>query len=226
VDETGIFCRYHTIVVLRAHISHGRRTIGPLVDAVQRRSVTPSTWPAINMPLWQPIFWIRGWQLSKRHASPISNNYIADNEQSAHNVTATYECAVHSVRKLLKLSSNGGGSGNEAMVTPTVRSGGLCFWRESGVWSQAVGMCLWVWQESGFSRHEDIFIFNLFYKKIINFVLSMRFAKIMFQKVDRRQSDRKLKTSLRIRWTWSRNRKIPRPWRWWFSVLDHWDDIN
>jgi hypothetical protein len=31
---------------------------------------------------------------------------------------------------------------NEAMVAPVVGSGGVCFWRESGVLSQAVGFVL------------------------------------------------------------------------------------
>jgi hypothetical protein len=44
---------------------------------------------------------------------------------------------------------------NEVMVG----SGGVCVWRESGArWSV---LCLYVWQESGFSRREDVFTFNL-----------------------------------------------------------------
>jgi hypothetical protein len=38
---------------------------------------------------------------------------------------------------------------NEAIVTPIVGSGGVC-----------------VWQESGFSRREDVFTFNLVQKEI------------------------------------------------------------
>jgi hypothetical protein len=42
-------------------------------------------------------------------------------------------------------------------------------------------LCWCVWQESGFSRHEDVFRFNL--KKIIfaNILLSMRFLKTIMQ---------------------------------------------
>jgi hypothetical protein len=41
--------------------------------------------------------------------------------------------------------------------------------RLAGVWSQAIGflLILYVWQESGFSRRENIFIFNLLYKEIL-----------------------------------------------------------
>jgi hypothetical protein len=35
------------------------------------------------------------------------------------------------------------------------------------------------WQESGFSHHEDVFTFNVLY--LINFVLSVQFAKIMLE---------------------------------------------
>jgi hypothetical protein len=35
-----------------------------------------------------------------------------------------------------------------------------------GAWSQAVGFASCVWQESGFSRREDVFTFNLFHKEI------------------------------------------------------------
>jgi hypothetical protein len=37
-------CRYHSAVALDAHISPGGWTIGPLVAAVQRRSLTTSIW--------------------------------------------------------------------------------------------------------------------------------------------------------------------------------------
>jgi hypothetical protein len=39
---------------------------------------------------------------------------------------------------------------NEAIVAPMVGSGGVC-----------------VWRESGFSRREDVFTFNLVYKYIL-----------------------------------------------------------
>jgi hypothetical protein len=54
---------------------------------------------------------------------------------------------------------------NEALVAPTVGSGGVYVWRESGVRRSV--LCLCIWQESGFSRREDAFTFNLvkeFYK--------------------------------------------------------------
>jgi hypothetical protein len=42
------------------------------------------------------------------------------------------------------------------------------------------GVC--IWEESGVSRSECVFTFNLVYKEIfINLVLSMRFANIMMQ---------------------------------------------
>jgi hypothetical protein len=44
VDESVSPCRYHSTMVLHAHISPGGWTIGPLVAAVQRRGLTPSTW--------------------------------------------------------------------------------------------------------------------------------------------------------------------------------------
>jgi hypothetical protein len=44
-----------------------------------------------------------------------------------------------------------------AMVAPVVGSTGVCVWRESGV--RRLVSCLCVWQEFGFSRHEDVFTF-------------------------------------------------------------------
>jgi hypothetical protein len=44
---------------------------------------------------------------------------------------------------------------NEVMVVPIVGSGGVCVWWESGVWRSVLCWC--VWQESGFSRREDVF---------------------------------------------------------------------
>jgi hypothetical protein len=38
---------------------------------------------------------------------------------------------------------------------------------ESGVQSQVVGLCWCVWQESRFSRHEDVFTFTLLYEEIL-----------------------------------------------------------
>jgi hypothetical protein len=54
---------------------------------------------------------------------------------------------------------------NEAMVAPMVGSGGVFDWRESGVRRSVLCWC--VWQEFGFSRREDVFIFNLVYEEIL-----------------------------------------------------------
>jgi hypothetical protein len=44
VDESGVFlCGHHSTMVPHAHISSRGRTIGTLVAAVQRRSVTPAS---------------------------------------------------------------------------------------------------------------------------------------------------------------------------------------
>jgi hypothetical protein len=40
-------------------------------------------------------------------------------------------------------------------MAPVVGSGGVCVWRESRV--RRLVLCWCVWQESGFSRHEDVF---------------------------------------------------------------------
>jgi hypothetical protein len=40
----GFPCQYHSTMALHAHISHGGRTINPLMAAVQRHSHTPWTW--------------------------------------------------------------------------------------------------------------------------------------------------------------------------------------
>jgi hypothetical protein len=53
--------------------------------------------------------------------------------------------------------------------------GGRWSLRLAGVWSQAVIFCWCIWQESGLSRRENVFTQT----KIINHVLSVRFAKIM-----------------------------------------------
>jgi hypothetical protein len=53
---------------------------------------------------------------------------------------------------------------SEAMVTPMVGYGGVCDWRESEVRRSVLCWCLW--QESGFSRREDVFSFNLVYEDI------------------------------------------------------------
>jgi hypothetical protein len=64
---------------------------------------------------------------------------------------------------------------NAAMVVPMVGSafgGSLKFGVRRSV------LCWCVWQESVLVV-VDIFTFNLVYKKIIKFILSIRFAKIM-----------------------------------------------
>jgi hypothetical protein len=71
------------------------------------------------------------------------------------------DCAVRAIRKKLKLIYDGGTlsarHSNEAMMEPMVGSGGVCVWRDSGVrWPV---LCWCVWQESGFSSHEDVFKF-------------------------------------------------------------------
>jgi hypothetical protein len=51
-----------------------------------------------------------------------------------------------------------------AEVAPVVGSGGVCVSQESG----SGGLLCWrFWQKSGFSRGEDVFEFNLFYKDIL-----------------------------------------------------------
>jgi hypothetical protein len=86
--------------------------------------------------------------------------------------------------KKLKLSSQGptlvARNVNEAMVAPMMVSGGVCIWRESGI--KRSGLCFYVWQESVFSRSENVFTLNLvFFINFINFTIPMRFAKIMLQ---------------------------------------------
>jgi hypothetical protein len=44
--------------------------------------------------------------------------------------------------------------------------GGICIWRESRDWSQAVGFVWCTLQEFGFSRSENIFVINLLHKAI------------------------------------------------------------
>jgi hypothetical protein len=70
------------------------------------------------------------------------------------------------MRKKLRLSSDGGDSGSKKCKRGYFGAyGGV--WRKSGVRrSFYVGA---VWQESGFSRHEDVFTFNLLFKKFYKF---------------------------------------------------------
>jgi hypothetical protein len=61
---------------------------------------------------------------------------------------------------------------NEAIIM----SGGCCIWGESRVMQSILYWC--IWQESGFSHHEDVSMFNLVHTEIfMNFVLSVQFAK-------------------------------------------------
>jgi hypothetical protein len=65
-----------------------------------------------------------------------------------------------------KLGSDGGDSGSKKRK-PGHGSGTGGVWQDmhvAGVWSQAVGFVFVRWQDSGFSRHECDFIFNLLYK--------------------------------------------------------------
>jgi hypothetical protein len=43
----------------------------------------------------------------------------------------------------------------EAMATPMVGCDGVCVWRDFGI--RLSVLCWCVWQESGFSRREDVF---------------------------------------------------------------------
>jgi hypothetical protein len=46
-------------------------------------------------------------------------------------------------------------------------SGAVCVLFEPGVWSQAVGLALVTWQESGLSCSVDVFIFKLLREEIL-----------------------------------------------------------
>jgi hypothetical protein len=62
------------------------------------------------------------------------------------------------------------------IVAETASGGSL----KSGVRMSVLFWCFW--QESGFSRREDVFTFNLVYKEMfISSVLSIGFAKTMLQ---------------------------------------------
>jgi hypothetical protein len=71
------------------------------------------------------------------------------------------ECAVRAMRKKLKLSFDGGDFGSKKCKEGMVGSDGVWVWRESGV--RLSVLCLCVWQESGFSRSEDVSTFDLTY---------------------------------------------------------------
>jgi hypothetical protein len=78
------------------------------------------------------------------------------------------------MRRKLKLISDGGGSGSKKCNRwYTGTYGGvqryLCLTEVS---AQAANFVLVIWRESGFSRREDVFIFELV-KKITNFTLKM-----------------------------------------------------
>jgi hypothetical protein len=42
-SSSVFLCQYHSTVGLHTHVSSGGQTIGPLVAAVQRHNMTPST---------------------------------------------------------------------------------------------------------------------------------------------------------------------------------------
>lgn len=98
-----------------------------------------------------------------------------------------HECAVHAVRKKLKLISDGCDSctrnAHETIVTPTMGQVESAFGGsvESGVRRSVLGWCVRQW--SGMSRSEYIFEFGTihFTKKFHKCFLSMRFAKIKMQ---------------------------------------------
>jgi hypothetical protein len=72
------------------------------------------------------------------------------------------------MRKELELSYDGGVSGSnkqELMVAPMVWSGEACVWRESGVRRSV--LCWGVCHESGLSRCEDVFTFDLVHDEIL-----------------------------------------------------------
>jgi hypothetical protein len=76
---------------------------------------------------------------------------------------------VRAMRKNLKLSSEGSDTGSKKRKRGyggvCGEYGGVCVWRESGVRRSV--LCWRVWQESGFSRSEDVFRFNLVYEDIL-----------------------------------------------------------
>jgi hypothetical protein len=71
--------------------------------------------------------------------------------------------------KKLKLSSDGGDSGNnkmsEAIVALMMRFGLVCIWRESGVRQSVFYWC--VCQECCYSRRVNVYILNLAYYGIL-----------------------------------------------------------
>jgi hypothetical protein len=58
-SSSGSSCQCQSTVAVRAHISPGRRTLGPLVAAVQRRNLTPSTWTRTRRGITH--FRVPGW---------------------------------------------------------------------------------------------------------------------------------------------------------------------
>jgi hypothetical protein len=54
------------------------------------------------------------------------------------------------------------------MAAHMVGSDGVCVWRESGVRRSV--LCWRVWQESGFSRREDVFTLKSIYMELHNAV--------------------------------------------------------
>jgi hypothetical protein len=54
---------------------------------------------------------------------------------------------------------------NEATAEPMVENDGVCFLPKSG--DKRSVLCWCIWQESGFSRREDVFTSNLLYKEVL-----------------------------------------------------------
>jgi hypothetical protein len=55
------------------------------------------------------------------------------------------------------------------VAVSVVEPGGVCVWRESRVWSQAVDLVLVVLTGSAFNRHEDIFLSSMYLIKKYKF---------------------------------------------------------
>lgn len=54
---------------------------------------------------------------------------------------------------------------SEAMVAPMMGSGGICFWRDSNMWSQDVGLFLCAFQKSSASAASKIFQHFIYFMK-------------------------------------------------------------
>jgi hypothetical protein len=80
------------------------------------------------------------------------------------------EGAVRAMRnKLLSVVTLVARNSNEVTVAPMVGSGGVYVCLGSGVRRSV--LCWFVWQESGFSRREDVLTYNLLRKEINKFCI-------------------------------------------------------